>query len=810
MTTRADPPLPLSRLRARGELLEVRAADLRFTAEEAEAFLNQVMGLRLEPALVAALEARTEGWAAGLQLAALSARGRTPAPATAAEASRRSSRRSPAATGSSWTTWSRRSWTRQPDDVRAFLLDTSVLDQLTGAAVRRADRPRRRAADAGDPRARATCSSSRSTTSGGGTATTTCSPTRCAPGSWPSTPTGSRALHRAASAGTPSTARWPTPSAMRSPRGDLEHAADLVELALPSLRQRRAGPHPARLAARAARRRASVAAPLLATPHGVGPAVRGRPRRGRSPGSTPPRRRSTRRRRRPGRTPGGRWPRRPGPATTELRALPAMIAVYRAVGRPGPRRRRRHRRARPPRPRPGRAGRPPRPRCRRRGFLGLAAWAAGDLARGGGHVQRGGRAACTRPGRSPTSSAPPSCWPTCGWRAADPTRRGGSTSGRSRRPRRHPGPVLSTTGDLHVGLADVLREQGDLDAAAEHLQTARELGDGRRCWRTGTAGTPPWPGCCRRAATSTAPSRCSTRPSRCTCPASSPTCGPIPAARARVRIAQGRLDDARAWAREHRVGADDPPTYLAEYDQLTLARLLVAQHRSTRASALDTARGRHALLDRIVAPPRPPTAAAASSRPCWSAPSRTTPTATRTRRWPTSGRALADGVPAGYCRLFLDEGPADGGAAPSGRPRARPARLATSAAELLRAAARRPDAPPAPAARAAEAGAAERARARGAPAARDRPDRPGDRRQLFMSVNTFRTHTRHIFTKLDVNTRRAAVAAPRDLGPALTAPRVGITNPVTSSCDVGSPTSAPSVLDIAGHPSGQPEPRSPS
>src|SRR3954453_4121634 len=74
MTTRAAPPLPLSRLRARGELVEVRAADLRFTTDEAEAFLNEVMELQLDPALVAALEARTEGWAAGLQLAALSAR----------------------------------------------------------------------------------------------------------------------------------------------------------------------------------------------------------------------------------------------------------------------------------------------------------------------------------------------------------------------------------------------------------------------------------------------------------------------------------------------------------------------------------------------------------------------------------------------------------------------------------------------------------------------------------------------------------------------------------------------------------------
>ena len=109
MTTRADPPLPLSRLRARGELVEVRAADLRFTTDEAEQFLNEVMGLRLDPALVAALEARTEGWAAGLQLAALSAR--THAGATAPGTSPGSSRPSPEATGSSSTTSSRRSWT---------------------------------------------------------------------------------------------------------------------------------------------------------------------------------------------------------------------------------------------------------------------------------------------------------------------------------------------------------------------------------------------------------------------------------------------------------------------------------------------------------------------------------------------------------------------------------------------------------------------------------------------------------------------------------------------------------------------------
>ncbi|OGN95878.1 MAG: hypothetical protein A2Z71_01465 [Chloroflexi bacterium RBG_13_50_21] len=70
--TRADPPLPLPSLRARNHLTEIRAADLRFTAEEATAFLNQIMGLTLTTDQVSALETRTEGWVAGLQLAALS------------------------------------------------------------------------------------------------------------------------------------------------------------------------------------------------------------------------------------------------------------------------------------------------------------------------------------------------------------------------------------------------------------------------------------------------------------------------------------------------------------------------------------------------------------------------------------------------------------------------------------------------------------------------------------------------------------------------------------------------------------------
>lgn len=76
IASRADPAIPLARLRARGDLVEVRAADLRFTAEEAAGYLNGAMGLHLTAADVAALDERTEGWIAALQLAALSMQGR--------------------------------------------------------------------------------------------------------------------------------------------------------------------------------------------------------------------------------------------------------------------------------------------------------------------------------------------------------------------------------------------------------------------------------------------------------------------------------------------------------------------------------------------------------------------------------------------------------------------------------------------------------------------------------------------------------------------------------------------------------------
>ena len=124
IASRSDPPLPLSRLRGRGELAELRASDLRFTPDEAAAFLNKVMGLDLSAADVAALGARTEGWIAGLQLAALSMRGREDMPAFI---------RAFAGDDRYIVDYLvEEVLQRQPERVRSFLLQTSILDRLTG------------------------------------------------------------------------------------------------------------------------------------------------------------------------------------------------------------------------------------------------------------------------------------------------------------------------------------------------------------------------------------------------------------------------------------------------------------------------------------------------------------------------------------------------------------------------------------------------------------------------------------------------------------------------------------------------------
>jgi LuxR family transcriptional regulator, maltose regulon positive regulatory protein len=125
ITSREDPPLPLARLRARGQLAEIRADDLRFTPQEAAQFLHQMVGIHLSTNQVMELEARTEGWIAGLQLAALAMRGHKDIPGFIT-----------AFTGSHryiLDYLTDEVLNHQPDHLQSFLLQTSILNRLSSS-----------------------------------------------------------------------------------------------------------------------------------------------------------------------------------------------------------------------------------------------------------------------------------------------------------------------------------------------------------------------------------------------------------------------------------------------------------------------------------------------------------------------------------------------------------------------------------------------------------------------------------------------------------------------------------------------------
>jgi LuxR family maltose regulon positive regulatory protein len=125
LITREDPPLPLARLRARGQMVEIRQADLRFSPPECTDFLGRIIGLELSSDDIAALERRTEGWVAGLQLAALSMQGCDDLPGFIQ-----------AFSGSSYYVLEyliSEVFERQPAEEQAFLLKTSILDRLCGS-----------------------------------------------------------------------------------------------------------------------------------------------------------------------------------------------------------------------------------------------------------------------------------------------------------------------------------------------------------------------------------------------------------------------------------------------------------------------------------------------------------------------------------------------------------------------------------------------------------------------------------------------------------------------------------------------------
>jgi LuxR family transcriptional regulator, maltose regulon positive regulatory protein len=704
---RADPPLPLARLRGGGELVEVRAADLRFTAGEAAAYLNGAMGLALTARDVTALEGRTEGWIAALQLAALSMQGRTDVTAFIEGF----------AGDDRYIVdyLTEEVLARQPDEVRDFLLRTSVLDRLSGPlcdAVTGRDGGQARLVELErenlfvvplDHRRRwyryhrlfadvvaAHLLDER-------------------PGEVPD-------LHRRAGAwherhGEPSEA---IRHALAG--GDVERAADLVEREIPALsRNRQEAAALGWLAALPdevvrARPVLTVALAGVLLMSGEVEGVEDRLRDAEDRLAAPPHARVV--------------------ADAEgLRRLPAMIAVYRAAHAlacgdlPGT---------------VGHARRaldlsPPDDHLQRAaasGLLGLASWTTGEL-----DAAHDAWAGCTEGLRRAGHLADTfGCAIAMGEIRLAQGRAGEALRTYEQALRRGT-PALRGSADMHVGMAEIHLLRGDPAAAARQVQRSEELGE--------LAGLPQ-----NRYRQRVAAARIREaegdpdgalalldEAERVYAGDFFPEVRPVAAVRARVWITQGRWGEALGWARERGLTADDELSYLHEFEHVTLARALLARDGATplleRLRQAAEAGARTGTVIEVLA------LQALAHRAQGDAPA-----ALAALR-----RAVELAEPEGYVRVFADEGP--------------------PMAALLRAVAKQ--------------GVARGHVRRLLAAAGSRPvdqdlvdplsgreldvlrllrtdlDGPGIARRLGVSLNTVRTHTQHVYAKLGVTNRRAAV-----------------------------------------------------
>ncbi|WP_243061050.1 LuxR C-terminal-related transcriptional regulator [Nocardioides sp. SR21] len=750
ISTRADPALPLARLRARGELVEVRAADLRFTGEEAAAYLNDLHGLDLTADDVAALEARTEGWAAALQLAVLSLRDRADASAFIAGF----------AGDDRFVVdyLAEEVLGRQPEDVRRFLLNTSVLERLTGALC-----------DAVSP-------TPDDQSRPGGRAMLDLLERQnlfvvplddhrrwyryhhlfadvLAAHLFQERPEDVPALHARAS-------RWyagngHTEDAIRHAlaAGDTATASDLVELALPALRRARRE-HDivtwiTQLPVEVLDRRPVLAVGLIgglmasndfatieARVHDVEQLLT-----------------------------------RPASDLVvvdhgELERLPAALEVYRAglalvggdpsgtivhaknalgLAAPGD----------------------DLTAASASGLMGLALWTTGDI----GAAHRAYIATADRLTHAGhiadvlgCSLAIADMELTLGrLRDAENTLRRALDLAEKHDAAGVAGPeVMRGTADMLVALSRIAWHRDDLPEVADLLRRADDLGEPSGLpqnpyrWRVAMARL--------RAAERNWPTALELLDDaqRVYVGDFSPPVHPIHATRARLLLASGDLDGARVWAREHKVGADDELSYLREYEHLTLARLLLAEHRATGDIA--TLQQATALLERLLdaatAGERDGTvlevevlrAAAYRSAGDQEAAETALEHAVELaepEEWPrflldTPGltellRALAEQRPASTFLRDLLAGRAD--------------QPATAPQSDIRPGAQEPLLDP----------------------LSDREldvlrllgselDGPAIARELVVSLNTVRTHTKHIYTKLGVNNRRAAISKAHQLG----------------------------------------------
>ncbi len=732
ISTRADPDLALARWRVRRELVEIRAADLRFTVEEATDYLTQVAGLDLAGSAVAALEQRTEGWIAALQLAALSLQGRGDV----------------AAFIDRFTGTDRfvvdylveEVLAHQPPDVRDFLLQTAVLDELTGplcdALTGRRDGERTLVAleranlflvPLDDRREwfryhhlfadvlRARLLSER--------------------------PDQVTRLHRQASNWFDQQDRPEDAIRHALAVGEVNRAADLIERALPALRRNRQDRQLrdwlTALPDETVRARPvlSVLVGHLLLASGDLAAVQARlddAERALTTGTAGH---------------GG---------SAELRTLPATIAVFRASV------------AQARGDEPATAAHARRAlalagpdnhlaRGAAAGFLGLAAWARGDV-----------RSALSTFEQAVTSlhAAGAVVDELSGtviladlWSAA-------GRPGRARELYRdalrdaaaHRPAAARAEAEMLVGLSEIDCTAGDVTSAQQQLELADELSRGRPT----TESRYRWFVARARVADATgAPAEALqllTQAQRLYQPGYFPAVRPIPAIQARVRIRAGDLGPVMQWAQQPAVADADEDAYLHAYQHLTVVRLRLAQARAGAAGALD---GTAERLERMAQ------AAQAAGRDGDLLEIHLLQALVRQARGdrPGAARALARAwaaapEPDEYARLFLDEGEPVFDLL---RDAATQTELAGPARRLLELGAD-PGRPPAP-------GTAGPLAVELSPREREVLRRldseltgPEIARTLFVSHNTLRTHTKHIFTKLDVTSRRAAVRRARDLG----------------------------------------------
>ena len=738
LATRADPPLPLSRLRARGELVEIRSADLRFTRDEAADYLAGSMGLALAPADVTTLAVRTEGWAAALQLAALSLQDRDDtAEAVAAFA------------GDDRFIvdfLTEEVLGRQPADVREFLLRTCVLRRLTGplcdavtgqtggaARLAALDRANLFLVPLDDRRQwyryhhlfadvlRAHLTERH--------------------------PDEVAELHLRAS-------RWLHAEGDDSAAvehalagGDPERAAELMELALPAVQRERREAELARWArsvpAEVVRARPVLAVGFVGALAQVSDFAGVEQRLDDLEDAV---------------LVDGGWPPEPpaGLVVVDVegyRALPAVVQMYRAAlalsrGEPGVTIEHAQR-ALELAPEGHDLV-----RAAAGALSGLAAWSTGDLVTAHAAytasavgMRRAGHLAdilglCITLGDLSRAQG------RLG--EAERTYRDALQLGTTA-----PGAPLRGTADMRTGLAGVLLERGDLVGAGAELAAGDALGEAK--------GLPQNPYRSRvvrarlreAAGDLDAALELLDEADRLYNGDYSPNVAPVPAVRARLRLRRGELAPAEAWAAGRQVAATDELSYVREYEHVTLARLLLARHDAGRGApaALADATG---LLQRLAA------AAEQGGR---------TGTllevlvlqglAHAAREEPVAAlgalrRAVELGEPEGYVRVFADEGPAVAGLLRTlARQEPRSGYLRLLAAE------------------ASGTGQAATAGGTGSASGLVEPlseremevlrllasdlDGPDIARELHVSLNTMRTHSRNIFRKLQVTSRRAAV-----------------------------------------------------